>query len=203
MGGGRHYFMCTLHSVSMMSNGCTQWATGAYFYSLWFFTETQLRIHNLENKILIQYHIVWHLVVIFSQRATREDFPKDPLLFLSTLALMPLSLLVEHSYWKSLQTALEEFLSMDLTCYQRRLDSLWEKKSIVQHIGVQYMYSTCPSPPVSSFGSCGHHISILFSQLSIPSCIVVKIATGSALAHRVQPFYVIRKLAPPHSPKYV
>jgi len=60
------------------------------------------------------------LVVIFSRRATREamyDFPsdkkrrkeredvcgriklpKDQLLFLSTLALMPLSLLVDHSY---------------------------------------------------------------------------------------------------------
>ncbi len=126
-----------LHSVSYC----------AYFYSLWLLPK-----HNSEYKILIQYHIVWLLVVIFSQRATREamkDFPsdkkrrkkwedacgriklpKDPLLFLSTLALMPLSLLVDHSYWKSLQTrkrykqetldavrmeTLDDFLSTDLT----------------------------------------------------------------------------------------
>ncbi len=76
--------------------------------------------HNSENKMLIRYHIVWLLVVIFSRRATREamlDFPsdkkrrkewedasgriklpKDLLLFLSTLALMPLSLLVTVAY---------------------------------------------------------------------------------------------------------
>ncbi len=55
-----------------------------------------------------------------------------------------------------------------------------------------YIY---PPPPVSSFG--GHHISVLFSQLSISRCVVVKIATSSALAHRVQPFYVIGIMAPP------
>ncbi len=36
------------------------------------FTTTQLQIHNSENKILIQYHIVRLLVVIFSRRATKE-----------------------------------------------------------------------------------------------------------------------------------
>jgi len=64
---------------------------------------------------------VWLFIVIFSRRATRairsdtkrsdkkrrkewEDvcgrikLPKNPLIFLSTLALMPLNLLVDHSY---------------------------------------------------------------------------------------------------------
>jgi len=54
-----------------------------------------------------------------------------------------------------------------------------------------------PSPPVSFFSSCGHHNSILSPELSILRCVVVKIATGSALAHQVQPVYVIRKMAPP------
>ncbi len=61
---------------------------------------------------------------------------------------MPLSLLVDHSYWKSLQMArnirshllgckhadanhgtrlLEEFLSVDFPRYPGRLDSLWRK----------------------------------------------------------------------------
>ncbi len=143
MGGGCHYFMCTVHSASMTSYGCTQWAAGAYFYSLWLFTETQLRINN---SILIRYHIVWLLVVIFSRRATREamyyfpsdkksrkeredvcgriKLPKDPLLFLSTLALMPFSR--------------------------------------------PQLHGRIP------------HISILFSELSIQSCVVVKITTGSS-----------------------
>ncbi len=73
--------------------------------------------------------------------------------------------------------------------------------------GIAFGLNLYPSPPVSSFSSCGHHISVLFSQLSISRCVVVKTATGSSLAHRVQPFYVIRKMAPPppppHSPKYV
>ncbi len=84
---------------------------------------------------------------------------------------------------------------MDLTPYQSRLDSLWGGKIHATAFGLNLYLNL--SPAVSSFGSCGHHISILFSQLSIPSCIVVKIATGSALAHRVQPFHVIRKMAPP------
>ncbi len=39
-----------------------------------------MKKHNSENKILIRYHMVWLLVEIFSQRATREamsDFPSD------------------------------------------------------------------------------------------------------------------------------
>ncbi len=43
------------------------------------------------------------------------------------------------------------------------LDSLWEIKIYGTAFGLNlYLY---PSPPVSSFGSCGHHFSILFSQL--------------------------------------
>ncbi len=84
---------------------------------------------------------------------------------------------------------------MDLTRYPGRFDSLWGKQIHGTTFGLNlYLY---PSPPVSSFGSCGDNISILFSELSIPSCIMVKIATGSALAHRVQPFYVIRNMALP------
>ncbi len=49
--------------------------------------------HNSENEILIRHHTVWLLVVIFSQ--LRIKLPKDPLLFLSILALMPLRLLVD------------------------------------------------------------------------------------------------------------
>ncbi len=88
--GWRHYFMCTVHSASMTSNGCTLWATGAFYRN------------NSENKILIRYHIVCFLFVIFSR------------LFLSTLALMPLSLLVDHSYWKRLQTAENRNATCDL-----------------------------------------------------------------------------------------
>ncbi len=62
--------------------------------------------------------------------------------------------------------------------------------------GTAFGLNLYPSPPVCSFSSCGHHISVLFSQL-FSRCVVVKIATGSSLAHRVQPFYVIRKMAPP------
>ncbi len=94
------------------------------------FTATQLRIHSSENKILIRYHIVWLLVVIFSQSCNKRsnarlhcfpsdkkrrkqwegacgwiNFQKTRCFFLTTLALMLLSLLVDHSYWKSLQTA--------------------------------------------------------------------------------------------------
>ncbi len=113
---------------------------------------------------------------------------------------MPLSLLVDHSYWKSLQTAetrnarrhllgckhadanhdarlLEEFLSVDFPPHPGRLDSLWGKIHGTAFGLNLYLY---PSPPVSSFSSCAHHISILFSELSIPSCVVVKIASGNA-----------------------
>ncbi len=243
--GGHHYFMCTVYSALMTSNGCTRWATGAYFYGLWLFTATQLRIHNSENKILIRYHIVWLLVVIFSQRATREAmqdcFPRDnrrrkawedacgqiklhknPLLFLSSLALMPLSLLVDHSYWKSLQTTETrdarcyllgckytdathdarplEFLSADFPRYQRRLDSLWGKIDSTAFGLNLYLY---PSPPVSSFSSCGHHISILFSELSISRCVVVKIATGSASSSLSATILRHQNNGAPHSSKYV
>ncbi len=58
--------------------------------------------------------------------------------------------------------------------------------------GTAFGLNLYPSPPVCSFSSCGHHISVLFSQL-FSRCVVVKIATDSSLAHRVQPFYVIRK----------
>ncbi len=108
----------------------------------------------------------------------RIKLPKDPLLFLSTLALMSLSLLVDHSYWQSLQTAEtrnfrchllgwkrreRSFLSTDLTLYQRRLNALWGGGIHGTAFGLNlYLY---PSPPVSSFGCCGHHISILFYQL--------------------------------------
>ncbi len=57
-----------------------------------------------------------------------------------------------------------------------------------------YLY---PPPPVSSFGHCDHHISVLFPQLSIQSCVVVEIASGSALVHRVQPFRSSEKCPPP------
>ncbi len=50
--GGHHYFMCTVHSASMRSNGCTQWATCAYFYSLWLFTETTQKIKYWYNTTL-------------------------------------------------------------------------------------------------------------------------------------------------------
>ncbi len=62
---------------------------------------------------------------------------------------------------------LEEFLSTGLTPYQRRLDSLWGGGggSHGTAFGLNlYLY---PSPPVSSFSRCAHHISVLFSQLSI------------------------------------
>ncbi len=76
--------------------------------------------HNSENKILIRYHIVW----LLATREAMQDFPsntkkrkewedacgqiklpKVPLLFSPLLVLMPLSFLVDHSCWKSLQTA--------------------------------------------------------------------------------------------------
>ncbi len=73
--------------VCYLKNQHSFWTMGAplfYVHSAfcvddikWF---SQLRIHNSEKKILIQYHIVWLLVVIFSGRATREamqDFPSD------------------------------------------------------------------------------------------------------------------------------
>ncbi len=60
--------------------------------------------------------------------------------------------------------------------------------------GIAFGLNLYPSPPVSSFSSCGHHISVLFSQL-FSRCVVVKIATGSSLAHRVQPFYVITNMS--------
>ncbi len=113
---------------------------------------------------------------------------------------MPLSLLVAHSSWQSLQTAETRSVRChllgwkrhgvysDLTRYQRRLEP---KLSLGLNLNLY------PSPPVSFFGSCGHHISILSSELSILRCVLVKIATGSALAHQVQPVYVIRKMAPP------
>ncbi len=94
-----------------------------------------------------------------------------------------------------MQRPQEEFLSKDLTRYQRRLDSLWRTKIYCTAFGLNLYLN--PSPPVSSFGSCGHRISILFYELSILSCVVVKIATGNALAHRVQPFYVNRKMRLP------
>ncbi len=71
----------------------------------------------------------------------------------------------------------DAFIQSDLQCIQA-IHLYWEKIHGTAFGLNLYLYS-----PVSSFGSCGHHISILFSQLSIPSCIVVKIATGSALAH--------------------
>ncbi len=57
--------MCTVHSASMTS----------LRELLALFTQTQLRIHNPENTILIRYD-VWLLVVIFSQRPTREASDK-------------------------------------------------------------------------------------------------------------------------------
>ncbi len=79
------------------------------------------------------------------------------------------------------QRLLEEFLSTDLTRYQRRLDSLWGKIHGTAFDLNLYLYL---SPPVSSFGSCGHYISILFSEFRVnfPSCVVVKIATGNVSA---------------------
>ncbi len=71
---------------------------------------------------------------------------------------------------------LEEFLRADFSRYPGPLDSLWGKIDGTAFGLNLYLY---PSPPVSSFSSCGHHSSILFSELSIPRCVVVKIATGS------------------------
>ncbi len=183
------------------------------------FTATQLSIHSSENKIVIRYHIVWLLVVIFSRRCNKRsyvrlhcflsdkkrrkewedargriNFLKTRFFFLPTLALMPLSLLEDHSYWQSLQTAetrkarchllgwkhadanhdarpLEEFLSADFFPYPGLLVSLWrEIDGTIFGLNL-YLH---PTPPVSSFSSCVHHISILFSELSIPKCVVVK-----------------------------
>ncbi len=66
---------------------------------------------------------------------------------------------------------LEEFLSADFPqdpCF----DSLWGKIDGTAFGSNLYLY---PSPTVSSISSCGHHISILFSKLSILRCFVVKI----------------------------
>ncbi len=210
--GGAPLFMCTVHSASMTSYGCSR-------ELLALFTATQLWIHSSENKILIRYHIVWLLVVIFSWRCNKRsyvrlhcflsdkkrrkewedargriNFLKTRFFFLPTLALMPLSLLEDHSYWQSLQTAetrnarchllgwkhadanhdarpLEEFLGVDFFPYPGLLVSLWrEIDGTIFGLNL-YLY---PPPPVSSFSSCGYHISILFSELSIPKCVVVK-----------------------------
>ncbi len=83
---------------------------------------------------------------------------------------------------------LEEFLSMDLTRYQRRLDSLWGKIHGTAFGLNLYLY---PSPHVSSFS-----ISVI-SVFYFLSCFVVKIAAVTLVAHRVQPFHVIRIMAPP------
>jgi len=64
--GGHHFFMCTAHSASKISNGCT-------CELLALFTATQLRTHSSENKILIWYHIVWILVVIFSRSCNKRS----------------------------------------------------------------------------------------------------------------------------------
>ncbi len=96
---------------------------------------------------------------------------------------------------------LEEFLSTDLTRYQRRLNFLWEQKIHGTAFGLKlYLY---PSPPVSSFGRCGHHISILFSEWSIPRCVVVKIATGSTSSSKRATILRYQTNGAPHSPKYV
>ncbi len=90
---------------------------------------------------------------------------------------------------------------MDLTRYQRRLDSLWGKKIHGTAFGLNlYLY---PSPPVSSFGSFGHHIKKKNSELSIQSCIVVKIATGSASSSPSATILHHQKNGAPHSPQYV
>ncbi len=115
----------------------------------------------------------------------RIKLPKEPLFFLSTLALMPLNLLVDHSYWKSLQTAktrnircyllgckhadanhvarlLEEFLSTDFPPYLWLLHSSWGKiHGTVFGLNLQYTFIHCQ---LRFFSSCGHHISILFSE---------------------------------------
>ncbi len=100
------------------------------------------------------------------------QLPKDPSFFLSTLALMPLSLLVDHGYWKSLQTAetrnarchlfgckhadtnhnarpLKEFLSADIPRYQGRLNSLWKKIHGTAFGLNRLYYILYPSPPLS------------------------------------------------------
>ncbi len=59
------------------------------------------------------------------------------------------------------------------------------------------------SPPISSFGSCGHHISILFFELSILSCVVVKIAAGSVSSSPSATILRHYKNDTPHSPKYI
>ncbi len=153
--------MCTVHSASMTSNGCTQWATGAYFYSLWLFTESQLRIHNSENKILIRYHIVWHLVVIFSRRATREamqDFPSDKkrtnewVDAWGWIQLPKDTLLFRSTYKRLRQEMLDAICSDENAAAARGVsqhgsNSISEpfrlvvgKKSIVQHLFETYTY---------------------------------------------------------------
>ncbi len=63
---------------------------------------------------------------------------------------------------------------MDFPQYPWRLDSLWGKIDGTAFVLNLYLY---PSQAVSSFNSCGHHVSILFSELC---CVVIKIATASA-----------------------
>ncbi len=65
---------------------------------------------------------------------------------------------------------LEEFLSADFPRDPGRFDSLWGKINGTAFGLNLYLF---PSPPVSYFSSCGH-ISILFSELSILSCVVVR-----------------------------
>ncbi len=59
---------------------------------------------------------------------------------------------------------LEEFLSVDFPPHPGRLHSLWGKIHGTAFGLNLYLY---PSPPVSSFSSCGHHISILFATKNI------------------------------------
>ncbi len=85
---------------------------------------------------------------------------------------------------------------MDLTRYQRCLDSLWGKKIHGTAFGLNlYLY---PSPPVSSFVAV-----VIISIFYFPSCVVVKIATGSASSSPSATILRHRKNGDPHSPKYV
>ncbi len=89
---------------------------------------------------------------------------------------------------------------MDFPPHPGRLHSLWGKIDGTAFGLNLYLY---PSPPVSSFSSCGHHISILFSELCIPSCVVVKIATGSASSALSATILRHQNNGAPHSSKYV
>ncbi len=95
---------------------------------------------------------------------------------------------------------LEEFLSADFPRYMGRLGSLWAEIHGIAFGLNLYLY---PSPPVSSFSSCGHHISILFSELSIPSCVVVKIARGSGSSSQSATMLHHQNNGAPHTPKHV